>query len=65
MKVRKCEGQMDKKSIAARLKEHLLGDGTPNDGETDALYRKANRIPDGADTDLETVEAWAFRVMNP
>jgi hypothetical protein len=54
----------DKKSVKARLTEHLSGDGTMNDGETDSLYREANRIPDGEDTDLETVERWAQRVAN-
>lgn len=54
----------EKKSVAARLKEHLQGDGTANDGTTDALYREAHRIPKDQDTDLETVEQWAFDVLN-
>lgn len=54
----------EKKSVAARLKEHLQGDGTPNDGTTDALYREAHRIPKGQDTNLETVEQWALDVLN-
>lgn len=51
-------------SVAARLLKHLSGDGTLNDGETDALYREAHRIPEGADTDLETVERWAVETAN-
>jgi hypothetical protein len=35
-----------------------------NDGTTDDLYREWFRIPEGDDTDLETVEAWAQRVAN-
>lgn len=50
--------------IAAELKKHLHGEGTMNDGTTDALYREWFRIPEGDDTDLETVEAWAQRVAN-
>lgn len=53
---------MNKKNIAARLTEHLSGDGTMNDGTTDALYREWHRTPEGHDTDLEMVEAWAQRV---
>lgn len=53
-----------KTSIAARLLEHLSGDGTLNDGETDALYRKAHGVPEGTDTDLETVERWAVETAN-
>lgn len=52
------------KDIAARLREHLDGDGTLNDGETDALYREAHHIPKGEDTDLETVERWALETAN-
>jgi hypothetical protein len=57
-------GKMNTKSVAARLIEHLSGEGTMNDGTTDALYREAKRIPAHVDTDLETVEAWAQRVAN-
>lgn len=55
---------MNKKRIAARLKEHLLADGTMNDGATDALYREWHGIPEGAETDLEAVERWASQVAN-
>lgn len=50
--------------IAKRLREHLGGDGTLNDGETDALYREWFRIPEGEETDLETVERWAFETAS-
>ena len=55
---------MKTKSVAERLEEHLSGDGTPNDGYTDELYREAKHIPEGQDTDLETVEWWAWSVLN-
>jgi hypothetical protein len=55
---------MKAKSVMARLKEHLVGGGTMNDGETDALYREAHRIPEGDETDLEAVERWAFETAN-
>ena len=55
---------MNGKSIKARLLEHLSGDGTMNDGETDALYREAHRIPSHEDTDLEAVEQWAVETAN-
>ena len=54
----------DNATIRKALVEHLTGDGTMNDGTTDALYREWFRIPDGQDTDLEAVEAWAQRVAN-
>lgn len=55
---------MNKKSIASRLREHLMGDGTMNDGTTDDLYREWHRTPEGQDTDLETVERWAADTAN-
>lgn len=51
-------------SIHQQLYDHLSGDGTPNDNTTAELYRKAHRLPDDYETDLETVEHWAFEVLN-
>ena len=48
------------KTIAQRLTEHLEGDGTINDGDTDMLYREAHKLLDDEETDLETVEQWAM-----
>lgn len=51
--------------IAERLREHLDNeDGTLNDGTVDDLYREWHRIPEGEETDLETVERWAFNVAS-
>lgn len=55
---------MSKNDIQDALKKHLNGDGTMNDGTTDALYRDWYRIPEGQDVDLEDVEKWAQRVAN-
>lgn len=55
---------IDKKNIASRLRKHLAGDGTMNDSETDALYRKWHGIPESEETDLEAVEQWAFETAN-
>lgn len=53
-----------KTSIAKRLADHLAGDGTPNDSETGDLYREAHGLNDGDDTDLESVEIWAWETVN-
>jgi hypothetical protein len=47
------------RQICNDLREHLAGDGTLNDSTTDSLFREYCRVPDGQDTDLEEVEAWA------
>lgn len=51
-------------SIIARLKVHLSGDGTLNDGKTDALYREWHGIADEFETELEWVEQWAVDLLN-
>ena len=52
-----------KPTIKQRLVARLKGNGTANDNETDALYREAKRIPADAETDLESVERWAFNLF--
>lgn len=52
-------------SIRDELSQHLASeDGTPNDDVTEALYRRAHSLPEDAETDLEEVERWAWRLLN-
>ena len=53
-----------KKTIAARLRAHLDGDGTMNDAVTGDLYREAHGLPPDEETTLEDVERWAFETAN-
>lgn len=57
---------MNTATIRDRLTAHLASkDGTPNDNTTDALYREAHGLAEDVETDLETVEQWAFATVRP
>jgi len=52
---------LEKQTVRERLQKHLANpDSTLNDSTVDELYREAHGIRDDEETDLETVEQWAF-----
>ena len=46
--------------IARRILEHFQKGGTLNDNAIDALYRLAHGLGPEAETEIKTVERWAY-----